>query len=91
MRRGCPLTSQTAFGGQLPYKESLVRPAAMFNHNLSWIMAGFYEPLVTNNEPLYYVHINLEAQNDFNPGYPLLKRAVYYCVRMISSQYGTVL
>ena len=62
----------------------------MFNHNRSWIMAGFYEPLVTNNEPLYYVHINLEAQNDFNPGYPLLKRAVYYCGRMISSQYGTV-
>ena len=53
-------------------------------------MAGFYEPLVTNNEPLYYVHINLEAQNDFNPGYPLLKWAVYYCGRMISSQYGTV-
>ena len=34
--------------------------------------------------------VNLEAQNDFNPGYPLLKRAVYYCGRMISSQYGTV-
>lgn len=34
--------------------------------------------------------INLEAQNGFNPGYPLLKRAVYYCGRMISSQYGTV-
>ena len=34
--------------------------------------------------------INLGAQNDFNPGYPLLKRAVYYCGRMISSQYGTV-
>ncbi|MGI6180377.1 hypothetical protein [Butyricicoccus intestinisimiae] len=34
--------------------------------------------------------INLEAQNDFNPGYPLLKRAIYYCGRMISGQYGTV-
>ena len=34
--------------------------------------------------------INLEAQNDFYPGYPLLKRGVYYCSRMISSQYGTV-
>ena len=32
----------------------------------------------------------MKAQNDFNPGYPLLKRAVYYCGRMISSQYGTV-
>ena len=32
--------------------------------------------------------INLEAQNRFNPGYPLLKRAIYYCSRMISAQYG---
>lgn len=33
--------------------------------------------------------INIEAQNDFYPGYPLLKRAIYYCSRMISAQYGT--
>ncbi len=33
--------------------------------------------------------INIEAQNDFYPGYPLIKRAVYYCSRMISSQKGT--
>ncbi len=33
--------------------------------------------------------INLEAQNVFKAGYPLLKRAIYYCGRMISSQYGT--
>ena len=32
--------------------------------------------------------INIEAQNKFNPGYPLLKRAVYYCSRMISAQKG---
>lgn len=32
--------------------------------------------------------INIEAQNDFYPGYPLIKRALYYCGRMISSQYG---
>lgn len=32
--------------------------------------------------------INVEAQNDFYPGYPLLKRGIYYCCRMISSQYG---
>ena len=31
--RGRPLTSQTAFGGQLPYKGSLVRPAARFDYN----------------------------------------------------------
>jgi hypothetical protein len=33
--------------------------------------------------------INLEAQNDFYPGYPLIKRGIYYCSRMISAQYGT--
>ncbi len=34
--------------------------------------------------------INVEAQNDFYPGYPIIKRGVYYGCRMISSQYGTV-
>ena len=34
--------------------------------------------------------INIEAQNQFYPGYPLTKRGIYYCCRMISSQYGTV-
>lgn len=33
--------------------------------------------------------INIEAQNDFYPGYPIPKRGIYYCSRMISSQYGT--
>jgi len=32
--------------------------------------------------------INVEAQNDFYPGYPLIKRGIYYGCRMISSQYG---
>ncbi len=32
--------------------------------------------------------INVEAQNDYYPGYPLITRGVYYCCRMISSQYG---
>ena len=34
--------------------------------------------------------INIEAQNQFYPGYPLTKRGIYYCCRMISSQYGSV-
>ena len=34
--------------------------------------------------------INIEAQKNFYPGYPIIKRAIYYCCRMISSQYGTV-
>lgn len=33
--------------------------------------------------------VNVEAQNDFYPGYPLIKRGIYYCSRMISAQYGT--
>lgn len=33
--------------------------------------------------------INVESQNDFYPGYPLIKRALYYCGRMISAQNGT--
>ena len=35
--------------------------------------------------------INVEAPNDFHPGYPIVKRGVYYCSRMISAQYGTIL
>ena len=33
--------------------------------------------------------LNVEAQNDFYPGYPLIKRGIYYCGRMVSAQYGT--
>lgn len=33
--------------------------------------------------------INIEAQNDYHPGYPLVKRAIYYSCRMISAQSGT--
>lgn len=35
--------------------------------------------------------VNVEAQQRYNAGYPLLKRAIYYCSRMISAQYGTEL
>ena len=43
----------------------------------------------SDGKPIQLI-INIEAQNNFHPGYPLLKRAIYYCSRMISSQYGTV-
>lgn len=42
----------------------------------------------SSGEPIWLI-INVEAQNDFYPGYPLIKRGLYYCSRMISSQYGT--
>lgn len=40
-----------------------------------------------SGEPIGLI-VNVEAQNNFYPGYPLTKRGVYYCSRMISSQYG---
>ena len=52
VRRGRPLTSQTAFGGQLPYKGSLVRPAAIFGHSRSEYNGKFLR--ATNNEPLFF-------------------------------------
>ena len=38
---------------------------------------------------LIRIIVDVEAQNRFNPGYPLIKRAIYYCSRMLSAQYGT--
>lgn len=33
--------------------------------------------------------INIEGQNNFFPGYPLIKRGIYYGSRLLSSQHGT--
>ena len=32
--------------------------------------------------------VNVEAQADFYPGYPIMARAQYYCARLLSAQYG---
>ena len=45
--------------------------------------------LVPDSDGKIELIINIEAQNKYNPGYPLLKRGVYYGSRMISAQYGT--
>ena len=45
--------------------------------------------IVPGTEETIRLIINVEAQNDFYPGYPIIKRALYYCSRMISSQYGS--
>lgn len=47
----------------------------------------FYAIVPQSGEMLSLI-INVEAQNDFYPGYPIVKRGLYYCSRMISSQYG---
>lgn len=41
--------------------------------------------LTTEEEPVKIV-INLEAQNAYDPGYPIITRGVYYCARLLSSQ-----
>ena len=45
--------------------------------------------IVPNSDEKIQLIINVEAQNDFYPGYPIIKRGIYYCSRMISAQYGT--
>lgn len=47
----------------------------------------FYAVLPKSGEMVGLI-INVEAQNDFYPRYPIIKRGIYYCSRMISSQYG---
>lgn len=44
--------------------------------------------LVPQSEERVSLIINVEAQNNFYPGYPIIKRGIYYCSRMISSQFG---
>ena len=45
----------------------------------------------TEQEEVIRLIINVEAQTKFKPGYPLTKRAIYYCSRMISVQHGPIL
>ena len=42
--------------------------------------------IVPGTDEVIRLIINIEAQNKYNPGYPLTKRGIYYCCRMISSQ-----
>lgn len=44
--------------------------------------------IVPNTKEKISLIVNIEAPNDFYPDYPIIKRAVYYCSRMVSSQYG---
>ncbi len=48
-----------------------------------------FHAVVPRTGSLIKLFINVEAQNNFYPGYPIVKRGIYYCSRMISSQYGT--
>ena len=47
----------------------------------------FYAALPDSTEKIG-LFINVEAQNRYYPGYPLVKRGIYYCSRMLSAQFG---
>ena len=48
----------------------------------------FYASAPSTGEPIGLI-INVEAQNKYWPGYSLIRRAIYYCSRMLSAQYGS--
>lgn len=48
-----------------------------------------FTAIIPDTEEPVYLIINIEAQEDFYPGYPIIKRGIYHCSRMISAQYGT--
>ncbi len=60
--------------------ESSAEPFGKIQHDLLTIVN---ENLSDQLKPII---INIEFQNEFSPGYPLLKRAVHYASRMIVSQ-----
>ena len=50
----------------------------------------YFNAVVPGRDEVIQLIINVEAQADFYPGYPLPKRGIFYCGRMISAQCGTV-
>lgn len=36
------------------------------------------------------LRVNVEAQNDYKPGYPISSRAVFYCARALSAEPGSI-
>lgn len=50
-------------------------------------------PILSENDITVFLHIDIEIQNQFypkNPSYPLIKRALYYAARELSSQLGVL-
>jgi len=47
-----------------------------------------FKAQVPNKDEKIELYINIEIQKNFNPGYSLLKRGIYYCSRLISRQHG---
>ena len=70
----------TIINGMDAEDKSVHEGTVTFDIRLRAIVLSFREPIA--------LIINVEAQDKFYPGYPLIKRGIYYCCRMISSQYG---
>ncbi len=49
-----------------------------------------FSALAPSLDEAVYLVMNIESQNDYSPGYPILKRGTYYCARMLSAQKGTI-
>ena len=49
-----------------------------------------FDAVVPDSDEVVQLIINVEAQADFYPGYPLVKRGIYYCARLLSAQKETV-
>ena len=47
-----------------------------------------FKAILPKNDGYINLIINVEAQANFNPGYPLIMRGIYYCSRMLSTQYN---
>ncbi|MDO5296861.1 MAG: hypothetical protein Q4F00_09555 [bacterium] len=50
----------------------------------------YFRAVIPDKDETAQLIINIEAQRDYYPGYPLVKRALYYCARMLSAQKGKV-
>ena len=48
-----------------------------------------FNAIIPEAEERIKLIINIEAQDNFYPGYPLVKRGFYYGCRLVSAQYGT--
>ena len=47
-------------------------------------------PKLSNEMLTFFLHIDIEVQNDYKPGYPIIKRGIYYAARDICSQLGVL-
>lgn len=76
------IDSNRSVGGENTEDNSLKEQTVYYDIRLNACAPGDKQPI--------QLIINIEAQLDTAPGYPIEKRAIYYCCRLISAQYGTV-